>query len=152
MARRWLLRSAGLMIGSGARIVGGARFHYHTVSLGDACWVGTETHFFSSESARIEIGARVDIAPGCMFNTGSHQKGSHQRRAGRNCASTIRIGDGTWIGMGVQVLDGTTVGAGCIIAAGAVVRGNFPDDVLIAGVPARVVRELHDAEPTTPEE
>ena len=143
--RKAVFRLAGLQIAEGVQIVGGARFHYANVAIGEGTWVGTETHFFCNVNSWIRIGARVDIAPGCFFNTGSHRLGGPEERAGRNYAESISIGDGTWIGMGVKLLDGTQVGKGCVIAAGAVVRGRFPDDVLIGGVPAKVIKQLDEA-------
>jgi carbonic anhydrase/acetyltransferase-like protein (isoleucine patch superfamily) len=55
-----------------------------------------------------------------------------------------RVGDGALVGMGALVLNGAHVGAGALVAAGAVVREGFvvPPGVLVAGVPARVLREL----------
>ncbi|EOG7683524.1 DapH/DapD/GlmU-related protein [Vibrio cholerae] len=52
----------------------------------------------------------------------------------------ISIGKDCWIGAKVTILDGASIGNGCIIAAGAVVRGEFPDNSIIAGVPAKVIR------------
>jgi acetyltransferase-like isoleucine patch superfamily enzyme len=147
--RRVLFRAAGLRVAHGVSIVGGARFHFSNVSIGESTWVGTQTQFVSSANSWIHIGANVDVAPGVLFNTGSHDLGSHSRRAGRTYSKTITIGDGTWIGMGAIVLDGTSVGDGCVIAAGAVVRGEFPDDVLIGGMPARVIRQLGAHEPAS---
>ena len=59
-----------------------------------------------------------------------------------------RIGRGTLIGMNAVVLDDATVGAGAIVAAGSVVREHFvvPDGMLVAGVPAKIIRPLTDAE------
>lgn len=140
--RRFLYRQAGLKISDNVRIVGGAKFHYHNISIGADSWIGTETQFFTSASAMITVGKCVDIAPGCLINTGTHEIGNRSRRAGRNVAHSINIGDGTWIGLGVIILDGTEIGQGCIVAAGAVVRGDFPDNVMIGGVPARVLKSL----------
>jgi carbonic anhydrase/acetyltransferase-like protein (isoleucine patch superfamily) len=58
------------------------------------------------------------------------------------------IGAGSLIGIGATVLGGARIGAGSLVAAGAVVLPgrSFPDGVLIAGVPAKVVRELTDAD------
>lgn len=57
------------------------------------------------------------------------------------------IGDGALIGMGAVVLSGARVGAGALVAAGSVVREGFevPPRTLVAGVPAKVVRELDEA-------
>jgi len=54
----------------------------------------------------------------------------------------IQVGQNCWIGAKVTLLDGTVIGNNCVIAAGAVVRGSYPDNVLIGGVPSRVLRAL----------
>ena len=54
----------------------------------------------------------------------------------------IRIGNDNWFGAKVTLLDGSSIGARCIFAAGAVVRGDFPDDVMAAGVPAKIKRKF----------
>jgi acetyltransferase-like isoleucine patch superfamily enzyme len=53
----------------------------------------------------------------------------------------IHIGSNCWIGAKVTLLDGAKVGDGCVIAAGAVVKGEFPDNCVIGGVPARILKE-----------
>jgi len=52
----------------------------------------------------------------------------------------IKIGDNCWIGSKVTILDGVNVGNGCVLAAGAVVTRSFPDNVIIGGVPARILK------------
>jgi len=52
----------------------------------------------------------------------------------------IKIGDNCWIGSKVTVLDGVTIGKGCVIAAGSVVNKDMPEDSIVAGVPAKVIR------------
>jgi len=58
----------------------------------------------------------------------------------------VTIGDGCWLGVGSVILPGTTLGRNVAVAAGAVVRGSFPDHCLIGGVPARVLRRHHGDE------
>lgn len=53
----------------------------------------------------------------------------------------VKVGSNCWIGAKVTLLDGCKVGKGCVIAAGAVVKGVFPDNVVIGGVPARILKE-----------
>ena len=54
----------------------------------------------------------------------------------------IHIGNKVWIGSGVVVTKGVTIGDNSIIAAGAVVTHDIPANVIAAGVPARVLREI----------
>jgi acetyltransferase-like isoleucine patch superfamily enzyme len=56
----------------------------------------------------------------------------------------IKIGQNCWIGAKVTILDGSIVGDGCVIAAGAVVSGIFPDNVIIGGVPAKIIKEINN--------
>lgn len=52
----------------------------------------------------------------------------------------ISIGKNCWIGAKVTILDGVHIGNNCVIAAGAVVNTNIPDNAVIGGVPAKVIR------------
>ncbi|MEO0310983.1 MAG: hypothetical protein RIQ89_640 [Bacteroidota bacterium] len=61
----------------------------------------------------------------------------------------IKIGNNCWIGAKVTILDGVTIGSNCVIAAGAVVTKSMPSDVIIAGVPARVIREIAASDKAT---
>lgn len=53
----------------------------------------------------------------------------------------VSIGAGTWLGAGAIVLPGARIGRNVVIAAGSVVRGDVPDRCVVAGVPAKIVRE-----------
>ena len=52
----------------------------------------------------------------------------------------VKIGCNCWIGAKVTILDGTEIGNGCVVAAGAVVTGKFPDNVIIGGIPAKILK------------
>lgn len=142
-ARRLLAQAAGARIGHGVRMANGVRIYDRYVEIGDRTWVGMGTWIISNKEGPITIGADVDIAPSCVIASGTHEPGSSTRRAGRGLAVPIRIGSGTWIGMRATILAGADIGEGTIVAAGSVVRaGAYGKDVLLAGVPARVVRSL----------
>ena len=51
----------------------------------------------------------------------------------------IEIGDNCWIGSKVTILDGVVIGSGCVIAAGAVVTKSFGENLVIGGIPAKVI-------------
>ncbi|MDD3416207.1 MAG: acyltransferase [Lachnospiraceae bacterium] len=57
-------------------------------------------------------------------------------------AREVRIGKNCFIGCNSIILKGTVLGDGCVVGAGAVVAGNFEDNCVIAGNPARVIRKL----------
>lgn len=52
----------------------------------------------------------------------------------------IEVGSNCWIGAKVTLLDGSKIGNGSIVAAGAVVNGSFPDNVVIGGIPAKILK------------
>lgn len=56
----------------------------------------------------------------------------------------IKIGANCWIGAKVTILDGTIIGNGCVVAAGSVVRGQFPDNCVIGGVPAKILKMRYE--------
>lgn len=53
----------------------------------------------------------------------------------------ITVGNNCWIGAGAVFLDGSSIGDGCIVAANAVVTKKFPDNVIIGGMPEKIIGE-----------
>ncbi|MSE09620.1 hypothetical protein GKC33_13385, partial [Lactobacillus salivarius] len=60
----------------------------------------------------------------------------------------ITVKDNVWIGGNVVILPGVTIGKNSIVAAGAVVTKDVPDNVIVGGNPARVIREIGEADKT----
>lgn len=56
---------------------------------------------------------------------------------------SVRIGEGSWIGIKAEILSGVTIGKHCIIAAGAVVTKNIPDYCVVAGIPAKIIKKYN---------
>lgn len=54
----------------------------------------------------------------------------------------VKIGDNVWIGSGAIILPGVNLGMGCIVGAGAVVTRDVPPHTLVAGIPAKIVKEI----------
>lgn len=92
--------------------------------------------------AEVSIGSMVAIGQRVTIITETHELGGHQARAAERYAEPVVIGDGCWIGAGATILPGVTIGSGTVVAAGAVVTKDVPANVVAAGVPAKVIREL----------
>lgn len=56
----------------------------------------------------------------------------------------VIVGKNVWIGSNVLILKNSTIGDNSIVAAGAIVSGKFPANVIIGGVPAKIIREIYD--------
>jgi acetyltransferase-like isoleucine patch superfamily enzyme len=89
----------------------------------------------------VDIGDDVMLGPNVQLVSSGHPLDPATRRS-RITVAPIRIGRGAWIAAGATVLQGVTVGEDAVVAAGAVVTKDVPARTLVAGVPARLVREL----------
>ena len=88
----------------------------------------------------------VFIGPNCCFSTAGHPLDAGLRDEGLEFAHPISIGSHVWIGANVTVLPGITIGNGAVIGAGSVVTHDIPENVIAAGNPCRVLREITDAD------
>lgn len=133
----------GLDIDRSAHIYSTVRFFTYPISVGARTHIGPRCLFTGANGCLIEIGADCDIGPEVAFLTGTHQIGPSTRRAGSGLARPVRVGAGTWIGARSLILPGVNIGTGCIVAAGAVVTTDVPNNSLVAGVPGVVKRRLN---------
>jgi acetyltransferase-like isoleucine patch superfamily enzyme len=110
------------------------------VRIGDRCMIGRGSHIVGHFS--IEIGDDVYTGPYVYVTDQNHGYEDPDEVVHAQWPNDVpvRIGTGSWIGTGVVILPGTTLGRNTVVGAGAVVRGEFPDHAVVAGVPARVVR------------
>lgn len=138
----------GVLIGSRSRI--GAftviSCTSHLSRLGEGFYLGADSGIgefgYIGASGGVKVGRNVIMGQYVSFHSQEHHfdsvatpirlQGSSQRG--------IQIDDNCWIGARVTFLDGSKVGTGSVVAAGAVVKGVFPANSLIGGVPARVIR------------
>ncbi len=142
-----VLRGLGFKIGEGTVIMGmptltGGRNLHQRLSIGRNCVVNIGVLFNMGERITIQDG--VAIGHQVMILTESHGIGPAERRAAELTARPVAVGAGAWLGARSVLLPGISVGAGSVIASGAVVSRDIPENVLAAGVPARVVKELAD--------
>jgi len=98
---------------------------------------------FINEGRQISCESEIVIGKGCAIarDVIIRDNDAHETQAGRRSARAIHIGDNVWIGTRAIVLKGVSIGSGAIIAAGAVVTKDVPPCAMVAGVPAKVIRE-----------
>lgn len=143
--RAWVFRViGGIEIGRNVRMYGGTYILGRKVSIGDNTFIGADCFFACSDSVEITIGKNCDISFGVCFMCGTHEIGDSHKRAGVGTNRPIRIGNGVWIGCRATVLGGVTIGKGAVVGAASLVNKDVTDNVVVAGVPAKVTRELKD--------
>jgi len=110
------------------------------VSIGRKCVIGRGSHIIGHWS--IELGDEIQTGPYVYITDQNHSYEDPDTPVGwqRPVEAAVRIGSGSWLGANVVILPGTQLGRNTTVAAGAVVRGSFPDHVVLGGVPARVLR------------
>lgn len=97
----------------------------------------------------VHIGDYVMIGPNTLISTVNHPLSLKGRREHLGIGKPVTIGNDVWIGGNCTILPGVTIGNNVVVAAGAVVTKNVPDNCIVAGVPAKVIRELENDIPAT---
>jgi maltose O-acetyltransferase len=95
-----------------------------------------------ADRANITIGDRVSIAPRVTLVTSSHPNHSRIRGFAPVSEGAIVIEEDAWLGAGCVVLPGVRIGRGAVVGANSVVLSDVPPLHVVAGHPARTVREL----------
>lgn len=127
----------GMMLSPGFRCDNGKNIH-----------VGRE--FFTNYNVIIldimpvRAGDHVTIGPNTMITTVNHPLNPKGRREHLGIGKPITIGDDVWIGGNVTILPGVTIGNGAVIAAGAVVTKDVPGYCVVAGVPAKKIKDIEN--------
>lgn len=95
---------------------------------------------------KVRIGDNAQIAPNVGIYTAGHPVHPDTRNTGYEYGIDITIGDNVWIGGNTCVLPGVTIGDNAVIGAGSVVTADIPPNVIAAGNPCRVIREITEAD------
>lgn len=112
--------------------------------------IGDDTHIcnhFSaiSEGPGIKIGNNVLIGANVnIYDSDFHEINPLRRLNGEPKKEQVIIEDNVWINNNVSILKGSVIGKNSIVACGAVVCGKFPENVIIGGVPAKIIREINE--------
>ena len=92
----------------------------------------------------VYIGDNVMIGPNTLISTVGHPLSPMGRRQHLGIAKPIRIGNDVWIGGNVTILPGVKIGSNVVVAAGAVVTKDVPDNTLVGGVPAGKIKDIEN--------
>ena len=94
----------------------------------------------------VRIGNNAQIAPYVSIYTAGHPVHPESRNSGYEYGIAITIGDNVWIGGNAVIMPGVTIGDNVVIGAGSIVTKDLPSNVIAAGNPCRVIREITDAD------
>jgi acetyltransferase-like isoleucine patch superfamily enzyme len=108
------------------------------ISIGKNVFINHACSFLDMGGITIED--EVLIGPKVNLITENHPTDPNDRRA--LIAKSILIKRKAWIGAGATILPGVTVGENSIIAAGAVVSKDVPDNVIVGGIPAKFIKSI----------
>lgn len=114
-------------------------------TVGNKVYIGPDLLITTSsddKTSKLIVGDRVAIAPRVTFVLASDANWSELNKIIPPVKGSITISDDSWIGTGAIVLPGVTIGKSCVVAAGAVVTRDIPDNSIVGGVPAKLIKQV----------
>jgi maltose O-acetyltransferase len=90
----------------------------------------------------VRIGNHVMVGPGVQIYTAAHLLQAEPRNQGWEEAKPVTIEDNVWLGGSAILLPGVRIGRNAVVGAGAIVTHDVPPNMVVAGNPARVIREI----------
>jgi putative colanic acid biosynthesis acetyltransferase WcaF len=137
LVRLAFLRLAGMRIGRRVGLLRGTRImRPDQIQIGSNCIIGFDC--FLGGEAGITIGNNVNISSFCVLLGGDHNL---DEATFHNQLKPIIIDDYAWIATRVTIAGGVRIGRGAVVGAGAVVTRDVPPFHVVAGVPAKKIRE-----------
>ena len=91
---------------------------------------------------KVVIGENVMFAPNVSIYTAGHPIHPKSRNSGYEYGIEVTIGDNVWVGGSVVINPGVKIGTNVVIGSGSVVTKDIPDNVIAAGNPCRIIREI----------
>lgn len=90
----------------------------------------------------VRIGANCFLAPGVHIYTATHPLNAAERNTGAEYGKPVNIGHSVWIGGRSVINPGVTIGNNVVVASGSVVTKDVPDNVIVGGNPAKIIRTI----------
>ena len=108
------------------------------IKIGRDVFINSGCHF--QDQGGIELGDGVLVGHNVVLATINHDLDPAQNR--KNHYAPIKIGSHVWIGSNATILQGVTIGEWAVVAAGAVVTRDVPENTIVGGVPAKTIRTV----------
>ena len=112
----------------------------YNISVGDNLYANFDCVFL--DVCPIEIGDNCFLAPGVHIYTATHPLDADERTSGVEFGKPVKIGDNVWIGGRSVINPGVTIGNNVVVASGSVVVKDIPDNVLVGGCPAKIIKKI----------
>jgi UDP-N-acetylbacillosamine N-acetyltransferase len=106
-----------------------------SLGAGSVVMAGSVINSNTVVGRHVIVNTRAGIDHDCNIAEGAHIG------PGANIAGDVRIGRCTWIGIGATIIDHKQIGAGSVVGAGAVVLKDVPENVVVVGVPTRILKQ-----------
>ncbi|PDZ42429.1 maltose O-acetyltransferase [Bacillus wiedmannii] len=90
----------------------------------------------------VRIGDNCMFAPGAHIYTATHPLHPVERNSGKEYGKPVKIGNNVWVGGGAIINPGISIGDNAVIASGAVVTKDVPNNVVVGGNPAKVIKTI----------
>lgn len=130
----------GTMLGDGTIQIQ-PRSKQSVIEIGCGCGFNNNVCIIAMESVRIGddcmVGDQVSI-----IDADFHEIDPETRNRSAGSIAPVTIGNNVWLGSKVMVLKGVSIGDNSIIGAGSVVAHSIPENVIAAGVPAKIIRNI----------
>ncbi|WP_138494838.1 sugar O-acetyltransferase [Paenibacillus pinistramenti] len=139
--RKAILRELFGSVGSQYYVEPSFRCDYgYNIHVGENFFANFDCVFL--DVCEIRIGDNCFIAPGVHIYTATHPLDAGERISGAEYGKPVAIGDNVWIGGRAVINPGVKIGNNVVIASGAVVTKDVPDNVVVGGNPARVIKQI----------
>lgn len=112
------------------------------LSIGERTFIGHHSHLACTEDeSKLEIGDDCMLSSYVQIRTGDSHSIIDENGKRINKAQSVMIGNHCWLGEGAKVMKGVTLEGDDIVSTGAIVTKSFGKNVLLGGVPAKVIKE-----------
>lgn len=135
-----------ISLGNNINIMDGVRLYAELngpISIGNNATINSNAYIDAHNGGEIVIGNNVAIGPNVILRASNHKTDQLDKlvRLQGHTGGKIEVEDDVWLAANVVVLPGVKIGKCSVVAAGAIVNRNIPENVLAGGVPVNIIKE-----------